>query len=99
MRARSKSDFESLNIWDICALIANGSAYCGSSLHGRIVAMAFERPRVNLWPLCTGRTCKQAEYASTWEAAGIPGAICVREMSDAIRRALSLTYDRNAVDC
>jgi len=32
--------FTSLNLWDICALLAFSRGYCGSSLHGRIVAMA-----------------------------------------------------------
>lgn len=36
--------FESLDIWDICALIASGAGFAGSSLHGRIVAEAFGVP-------------------------------------------------------
>lgn len=36
--------FESLDVWDICALIASSAAFCGSSLHGRIVAEAFGVP-------------------------------------------------------
>ena len=36
--------FESLDIWDICALIASSAAFAGSSLHGRIVAEAFTVP-------------------------------------------------------
>lgn len=33
--------FQSLNVWDICALVANAQGYCGSSLHGWILARAF----------------------------------------------------------
>ena len=36
--------FDSLDIWDICALIAASAGFAGSSLHGRIVAEAFNVP-------------------------------------------------------
>lgn len=36
--------FESLDIWDICALVAASDGFCGTSLHGRIVAEAFGVP-------------------------------------------------------
>ncbi|MEZ5613642.1 MAG: polysaccharide pyruvyl transferase family protein [Rhodocyclaceae bacterium] len=36
--------FASLDIWDICALIAASAGLAGSSLHGRIVAEAFGVP-------------------------------------------------------
>jgi len=36
--------FETLDIWDICALLAASAAFCGTSLHGRIVAEAFGVP-------------------------------------------------------
>lgn len=89
MIERSATVFESLDIWDICALIAHSSVYCGSSLHGRIVAMAFARPRVNLiHPESTGHPGKTNAYAITWEAAGLPVTKGVEEMAQAIRRAL-----------
>lgn len=40
--------FESLNIWDIVALLAHARCYCGTSLHGRIVANSFGIPGVSL---------------------------------------------------
>ncbi len=40
--------FESLHIWDICALIASARVFVGTSLHGRIVAEAFGVPAVSL---------------------------------------------------
>ena len=56
---------ESLDLWDICALLANATAYCGSSLHGRIVAEACGRPAANL-VRDTGRMTKQAAHALSW---------------------------------
>ncbi len=46
-RQHGARTFESLDIWDICALIASSAAFCGSSLHGRIVAEAFGVPVVD----------------------------------------------------
>jgi Polysaccharide pyruvyl transferase len=40
--------FVSLDIWDICALISRSRTYCGSSLHGRIVAESFGVPAISL---------------------------------------------------
>ncbi|HVL76856.1 MAG TPA: polysaccharide pyruvyl transferase family protein [Noviherbaspirillum sp.] len=58
--------FESLDIWDICALIGASVGFAGSSLHGRIVAAAFGLSRVSctrLWPV----PGKQDAYAHTWD--------------------------------
>ncbi len=82
--------FSSLDLWDICALIAHSSAYCGSSLHGRIVAMAFALPRVNLLhPDQEGKASKQAAYAATWEMPGMPATVAVRDIARGIRQALT----------
>ncbi len=82
--------FSSLNIWDICALIAHSSAYCGSSLHGRIVATAFGIPRVNLHhPRPESRTGKQAAYADTWELSKIPSTIDISEIAAGVRQAMA----------
>ena len=90
MRAPSVQIFTSLNIWDICALIANSRAYCGSSLHGRIVAMAFALTRVNLLhPAQTNLPTKQAAYAATWEAPGMPAMVEVHGIAQGIRQALT----------
>lgn len=56
--------FESLDVWDICALVAGAAAYCGSSLHGGIVAYAFGVPRLP-FPL-PAATAKVAAYWQTW---------------------------------
>jgi hypothetical protein len=82
--------FESLNIWDICALIAHSSGYAGSSLHGRIVAMAYGLPRVNfLHPDEPAHSGKQSAYAATWEPAGMPGAVAIGQLANALKEALA----------
>lgn len=90
--ATSVRVFSSLNVWDICALIANSRVYCGSSLHGRIVAMAFALPRVNLQRAAArGSITKQTAYAATWEPPEIaPAAVGIGEMADGIAHALTV---------
>ena len=95
MRTPSVTVFESLDLWDICALIACSRAYCGSSLHGRIVAMAFALPRVNLRHSAFANAgIKQDAFAATWEDAGTPATVAVLEIADAIQRALSVEPGR-----
>lgn len=87
--ATSVKIVESLDIWDICALIAASRGYCGSSLHGRIVAMAFALPRINLLhPSPAGRPGKQAAFAATWEAPEVRATVGVDELADGIGNAL-----------
>lgn len=82
--------FYSLNIWDICALIAQSRLYCGSSLHGRIVAMAFGVPRVNVrHPARTGRLTKQAAFAATWERPEQAAVVAIDDIEQACNRALA----------
>ena len=83
--------FESLHLWDICALIAASRGYCGSSLHGRIVAAAFARPRLGLRaPGSAQGACKQAAFAATWEAPGTPGVAPIEDFADALLAALAV---------
>jgi len=79
--------FDSLDLWDLCALIAHGRAFVGSSLHGRIVATAFARPRVSLRPR-TG-VDKPGAYAATWELPALPGSVPVDCLAAALRQALA----------
>jgi polysaccharide pyruvyl transferase WcaK-like protein len=96
MRHATVKRFESLNVWDICALIARSEGFAGSSLHGRIVAMAYGLPRVNiLHPDEAARSGKQHAYASTWEDAHAPNVVAVDQLSAAMREALSA--DREAL--
>lgn len=79
--------FPSLDLWDICALIASSRGYLGSSLHGRIVAMAFALPRLNLVRF-PGRS-KQAAFASAWEAGGLPHTAQVDGIVQGMQEALA----------
>ncbi len=92
MQAPTVRVAESLNLWDICALIAHSRGYCGSSLHGRIVAMAYALPRVNLRATATAaeQPSKQAAFAATWEEAPVPGTVAVNDLASAIQQALAL---------
>ncbi len=63
--------FASLDIWDICALIASAAGFAGSSLHGRIVAQAFGVPVVEgIVP--AGE--KVAAYRDTWRECDVVAA-------------------------
>lgn len=86
--------YENLNIWNICALLAASRLCCGSSLHGRIVAMAYGLPRVNLrHPTLMGKTTKQSAYAETWEIDGMPHCIGVEELGGALQQAMAMQND------
>ena len=63
--------FDSLDLWDICALIAHSQGFIGSSLHGGIVAGAFALPRLGLLrPAQAPEASKQVAFAAAW---GHPG--------------------------
>jgi hypothetical protein len=80
----------SLNLWDTCALIAGARCYLGSSLHGRIVAMAYALPRLNLGlPGQEGAPSKQSAYAATWEMPAMPGVLPVHALPEGLRRAMA----------
>jgi hypothetical protein len=86
--------FRSLNVWDICALIASSEGFAGSSLHGRIVAMAFGLPRVNIAHADAGAgTAKQQAYASAWEGAGMPGVAPIDRLHSMMQQALTSNRD------
>lgn len=57
--------FESLDIWDICGLIAGSQGFIGTSLHGHIVAKAFDVPAVSLRREI-GVGAKLRAYLDTW---------------------------------
>lgn len=90
MREGAVRLFTSLHLWDICALIATSHGYCGSSLHGRIVAAAYALPRVSLiHPDQAVRPTKQAAYAETWEPAGMNTVVLPDGIDAALQAALS----------
>lgn len=60
--------FQSLHLWDICALLAGARLFCGSSLHARLVARAFAVPAVSLAASeAEAQRGKVAAWLSTWE--------------------------------
>lgn len=63
--------FESLDIWDICGLIAGACLFVGTSLHGRIVAEAFGVPAVSIEQQ-PGSARKLHAYLQTWRPAAPP---------------------------
>ena len=80
--------FESLDVWDICALLAHGRVHAGSSLHGHIVASAFGVPAIGLArPDEAGQPAKLAAYAATWESPDA-GAWPVARLAEGLRAAL-----------
>jgi len=95
MAAPNKAVFESLHLWDLCALIAGSRGYCGSSLHGRIVAAAFALSGVNfLHPGRGAGLAKQEAYVRTWELGEAP--VEVEGIAAALGRAL--VADRHGLE-
>jgi hypothetical protein len=83
--------FPSLHLWDICALIAASRGVVSSSLHGRIVALAYGLPRVSLIPPQQG-ACpdKVIAFAETWEPDTIPRSVTVSQIEPTLRQALAV---------
>ncbi|HJV71546.1 polysaccharide pyruvyl transferase family protein [Ideonella sp.] len=82
--------FESLDLWDICALLAHASAHAGSSLHGHIVATAFGVPAVGLQrPHDPAQAGKLAAYLTTWEAPQDAVLWPAGRLAEGIRTALA----------
>ena len=83
--------FPSLHLWDICALIAASRGVACSSLHGRIVALAYGLPRVSLIPPQQGGCPdKRAAFAETWEPPAVPRSVVVSRMETAVAQALAV---------
>ncbi len=80
--------FRSLDIWDICAVIAGSHGFLGSSLHGRIVALAHGLPRVSI-AVDPARPNKLGAFVATWEVADMPGVTPPEGAAQALLAALS----------
>jgi hypothetical protein len=79
----------SVNLWAICALIAGSVAYLGSSLHGRIIAMAYALQRLLLLlPGAPSEHSKPAAYAATRESSDMPGALTISDSPAALAVAM-----------
>jgi hypothetical protein len=89
--------FESLDLWDLCALLSRARCYVGSSLHGRVVASAFGVPGVNLAsPGQPGPVGKQAAYLAAWHADEAVGVSPIERFAVAAAQALDQPADRLA---
>jgi hypothetical protein len=64
--------FDSLDVWDLCALLAQARAALCSSLHGVIVARAFGVPALAIESSAPAQGRKLAAYLSTWHAQDTP---------------------------
>jgi hypothetical protein len=86
--------FPSLHLWDICALIAASRGTVGSSLHSRIVALAYGLPRVSLLPPQQGPfPDKRAAFAETWEPDAVPRSVATDQIEPALLQALAVPAD------
>jgi Polysaccharide pyruvyl transferase len=86
--------FPSLHLWDICALIAASRGVVGSSLHARIVALAYGLPRVSLTPPQQGpRPDKRTAFAETWEPDAVPRSVALDRLDCAVLQALAVPAD------
>lgn len=83
--------FTSLHVWNLCALIAASRATLASSLHARLVALAYGRPRVSLRPPQQGaRPDKRDAFVTTWETDALPGCVAVADIEHAVLAALAV---------
>lgn len=92
MHHRSRTALaESLNIWDLCGVIAASRGFLGSSLHGRIVALAHGLPRITLAaaPAAPG---KHLAFVETWEIGAMPGVVGLQDAADAMLAALAVPH-------
>lgn len=81
---------QTLDIWEICALIRGSGAAVGSSLHLRIVATAFARPCVSLQPpAARQRITKLDAWQATWEPECAQAVATPQRLSQALATALS----------
>jgi hypothetical protein len=86
--------FDSLNIWAISALIRGSRIFCGSSLHGRIIAMAYGLPRINLCHAIDKESItKQAAFAETWDIPSPYATVTADELSIGTLHALNADPD------
>lgn len=77
------------NIWTQVGIIAKAACFVGTSLHGRIVASAYARPRVGL------ENEKVRIYASTWEELDLqPFDVPIEELQVSVEKAMSVTPTR-----
>lgn len=72
------------NIWAQVGVIAGSRCWIGTSLHGRIVATAYARPRVSFG------TMKPKEYAASWPSDTLPAAVEPGRLVEAVKAACAV---------
>lgn len=78
--------FNQLNrdVWTQVAVIAHTACFVGTSLHGRIVASAYGRPRVGL------KNSKVTNYATTWDEHNLqPFDVPIEDLLSAVKQAIT----------
>ncbi|MEW6589587.1 MAG: polysaccharide pyruvyl transferase family protein [Pseudomonadota bacterium] len=86
--------FHSLHLWDVCALVAASRGTVASSLHARLVALAYGLPRVSLaLPQQGARPGKVAAFADTWEPDSQPRGVEPSGIGAAVRQAFAAPAD------
>lgn len=84
-----QADFlEDVTIWDIMYLIANSSCYIGTSLHGAITAMSFDRPYIGV------RIKKLNTYLQTWGVKEMNSVVQFNEIPKAFRITRDVSSDK-----
>jgi len=87
--------FDSLQLWEICALIAASCGTIASSLHVRLVALAYGLPRVSLsLPQQGPGPDKLSAFAETWEPPDLAGCVPAAHAAEAMLRALAVPQQR-----
>lgn len=87
--------FASLHVWDICALITSSRAFCGSSLHGSIVAAAYGLPHVSLIATQQGNWPSKVEaYWDTWGNEALTLCASMYDIERALIEAMTQPLDQ-----
>lgn len=82
--------FRSLHLWDICALLAHGRGFVGSSLHARIVAEAHGHPAASLVSVRSDGLvpAKVQAYVESWHPQAADTVTTAEALSGAFGRAV-----------
>jgi len=78
---------ENPSIWDIMYLISNSNLYIGSSLHGTITAMSYEKPYIGIG----GLNSKLDAYLNSWGVNDLNGCASINNIAERANIALSIS--------
>jgi hypothetical protein len=95
MKIAAPHIFESLDLWEICAVISCSRLICASSLHARIVAMAYGLPRLTFKHTASSivqggaaALTKHDAYLSTWELPALQAVVSLDRIAETASHAL-----------